>query len=444
MSSWLRMVVSAVAISVAVTATLPFAAPRSHAQVTVVRPPWRHEVAPAQAPTPGISARLWGPWDENGAEQAEAALITLIDSAWAELDIAAYGCGLDTMTEALRRAESRNVEMRIVLDPACNDPAWLHLPGALTVTNTAGGIMHDKIVVVDGATVWTGSVNFTDSGLGAGANNTENAVVISSEDVAGAYQRVIRRMHQTRRSGTSLPASPSTDFVVDGTPLHVWFSPQDQPRDKIVNVLGQATSSIRIAMNWFTDDALADAVIAAHRRGAEAVVIIDDATAQQKSSVAPALCAAGIDVYEDDFIGTVHNKFAVVDAAADNPRVLTGSANWSVNGMERNDENVLLIHDAAIASQYSDEWEEIFERSTPVCPPTATPGPTRTSTPTYTSTPTNTLTATSTPTATPTLVPSPTSTSPPTSTSTQTATATLPAPYAPASIYLPLLSASDR
>lgn len=444
MSSWLRMVVSALALTVAVTATLPFTGPVAHAELTGVRTSLRHVVAPAQEPTPSISARLWGPWDDNGAEQAESALVALIDSAWAELDIAAYGCGLDSMTEALRRAESRNVEMRIVLDPHCSAPAWLHLPGALTVTNTAGGIMHNKIVVVDGATVWTGSVNFTDSGLGAGANNAENAIVISSEDVAGAYQHTIRRMHATGRSGSSMTPAPPNDFVVDGTPLHVWFAPQDEPRDKIVNVLGQATSSIRIAMNWFTDDALADAVIAAHRRGAEATVILDDATAQQKSSVAPALCAAGIEVYEDDFIGTLHNKFAVLDAAADEPSVLTGSANWSANAMDRNDENVLLIEDAAIASQYADEWEEIFERSTPVCSPTATPTPTLTSTPSPTSTPTYPPTSTPTPTVTPTFVPSPTSTSPPTATSTQAVTAAPPEPYVPASIYLPLLSASDR
>jgi phosphatidylserine/phosphatidylglycerophosphate/cardiolipin synthase-like enzyme len=38
------------------------------------------------------------------------------------------------------------------------------------------------------------------------------------------------------------------------------------------------------------------------------------------------------------------------------PFVITGSMNWSANGEDTNDENTLIIHDAAIANQFYQEF----------------------------------------------------------------------------------------
>jgi phosphatidylserine/phosphatidylglycerophosphate/cardiolipin synthase-like enzyme len=47
----------------------------------------------------------------------------------------------------------------------------------------------------------------------------------------------------------------------------------------------------------------------------------------------------------------------IVDEGTESdPFVITGSMNWSANGEETNDENTLIIHDAAIANQFYQEF----------------------------------------------------------------------------------------
>jgi phosphatidylserine/phosphatidylglycerophosphate/cardiolipin synthase-like enzyme len=49
----------------------------------------------------------------------------------------------------------------------------------------------------------------------------------------------------------------------------------------------------------------------------------------------------------------MHHKFFTADAYSDSdPLVWTGSHNWSTNANTRNDENTVVVHDAAIAQLY--------------------------------------------------------------------------------------------
>ena len=45
--------------------------------------------------------------------------------------------------------------------------------------------------------------------------------------------------------------------------------------------------------------------------------------------------------------------------------VITGSYNFSRNAEENNDENVLIIHDTAIAAAYLAEWERVWDEAGP-------------------------------------------------------------------------------
>ena len=51
----------------------------------------------------------------------------------------------------------------------------------------------------------------------------------------------------------------------------------------------------------------------------------------------------------------VHHKVFIVDGKT----VITGSYNPTKNGNTRNDENVLIIHDAVIAQQFEEEFERL-------------------------------------------------------------------------------------
>jgi hypothetical protein len=56
--------------------------------------------------------------------------------------------------------------------------------------------------------------------------------------------------------------------------------------------------------------------------------------------------------------GLLHHKYMVIDGhhPESNPIVITGSANWSNNAVEDNDENIVIIHNADVANQYLQEF----------------------------------------------------------------------------------------
>jgi len=83
---------------------------------------------------------------------------------------------------ALYAAMRRGVKVEIVADAAQQQAGGLplleplHRAGARVYLNTSHAASHNKIVIVDGTTVITGSYNFTQA---AQSRNAENVVVIS-------------------------------------------------------------------------------------------------------------------------------------------------------------------------------------------------------------------------------------------------------------------------
>jgi hypothetical protein len=61
--------------------------------------------------------------------------------------------------------------------------------------------------------------------------------------------------------------------------------------------------------------------------------------------------------------GIMHHKFMVVDNSnpASDPQVLVGSHNWSSSAENKNDENILIVHDANIANQYYQAFTYLYQ-----------------------------------------------------------------------------------
>ena len=74
------------------------------------------------------------------------------------------------------------------------------------------------------------------------------------------------------------------------------------------------------------------------------------------------LQGVGVNIVDAVTPGIYHHKFCIVDATnpSSDPTVVTGSHNWSSSANTGNDENTLVIHDAAIANQFlqifNQEW----------------------------------------------------------------------------------------
>jgi phosphatidylserine/phosphatidylglycerophosphate/cardiolipin synthase-like enzyme len=87
----------------------------------------------------------------------------------------------------------------------------------------------------------------------------------------------------------------------------------------------------------------------------------DDATNKQSRKI---LHQSGVDIHDrmlgGEHIG--HNKFAVyVDKAGKPQAVLSGSTNWTPNGMCAQSNNAVLIESPEVASAYLDYWKRLLE-----------------------------------------------------------------------------------
>lgn len=129
--------------------------------------------------------------------QAEQKIVDLIRSTKTSLDIAAFVFTSPVIMQAVSDANKRGVIIRVVLDKRQETSQFSCLKrfsneGISFRIDDKYAIMHNKFIVSDGATVETGSFNYT---LAAANSNAENALVIKKAPaVVKAYAQEWKRL----------------------------------------------------------------------------------------------------------------------------------------------------------------------------------------------------------------------------------------------------------
>ncbi len=146
----------------------------------------------------------------------------------------------------------------------------------------------------------------------------------------------------------------------------VYFSPDDDPRTKLVELIDNAQESILVAVYTFTEHTLAKALARAQERGVQVEVVLD-CFSRSKWGKIHTLEKAGITVhlYEptlregEKYLGIMHDKFAVFD----NTKVWTGSYNWTFKASFTNQENAVLIeNEPDVIMRFAQQFEVLKER----------------------------------------------------------------------------------
>lgn len=113
---------------------------------------------------------------------AQELVLGTIKSAQHSIQMLAYAFQAPDITQALVDAKARGVNVRVVIDKKRNQGKtskaamdFVTRNGVQLRTNDHFHIHHDKVIIVDGSTVETGSFNFAPS---AETENSENVVVI--------------------------------------------------------------------------------------------------------------------------------------------------------------------------------------------------------------------------------------------------------------------------
>ena len=153
-------------------------------------------MAAAQAPvtSPGVNqslsqAEVVGIYFTPPSDVASA-VIEVIDQSTKEVLVQAYGFTHNGIAQALVRANTRGVAVKVLLD-AKTDSTNRYVTDLLQAQqiplrlDASHAIAHNKVIVVDGELVITGSFNFTNS---AQTRNAENLLVLKSAGLADSYK----------------------------------------------------------------------------------------------------------------------------------------------------------------------------------------------------------------------------------------------------------------
>jgi phosphatidylserine/phosphatidylglycerophosphate/cardiolipin synthase-like enzyme len=285
-------------------------------------------------------------------------LATAIDNVKNTLDIAAFEWNNPVITEAVLRAAERGVRVRMVVDNEYtveeddSTIAEMELADIPIVEDGRSALMHNKIMIMDGITVWIGAMNFTVNGV---YRNYNNLVMLRSRRAVEIYQAEFDEMFTGKQFGPRSPKTNTGSFTQDNTPIEVYFASENDVIGPIIREINAAKQSIRFMAFSFTRDDMAQAMLARSRAGVNVQGVFErTGSATQFSELTPLFCA-GLDVRQDGYSGVMHHKVVVIDGSV----VITGSFNFSDNAVESNDENLVIIRDKDLATQFLAEFDRV-------------------------------------------------------------------------------------
>lgn len=199
--------------------------------------------------------------------------------------------------------------------------------------------------------------------------------------IAGLLNDPSETQQSSVLSATSTTSSP---FVVTQTPstTQSWYElyftePGRYQADQItpleqalLNHVDAARTSIDVAYFEFDLEPLAEALIAAQRRGVKVRLVYDDEHSDHDPQTKE-MVSAGISAIPDLRSAYMHNKFMIFD----NDCVWTGSFNFTQNATYKNNENAIYFCQKELTQNYSQEFIELFVSQFGPNSPSDTPHP---------------------------------------------------------------------
>jgi phosphatidylserine/phosphatidylglycerophosphate/cardiolipin synthase-like enzyme len=332
------------------------------------------QVISEPSPTPLIVQPVIGEWyqlyftsptypDEPAAraETIMQGLIGVINKAQRKLDIAVYELNLDEIGDALLTARNRGVAIRLVTDSDSleEDETLIRLEtaGLPIVPDERSPIMHNKFVVVDGQAVWTGSWNFTSNDT---YRNNNHGLYIQSPELAQNYAAEFEEMFSQKAFGPTSPSrTPHPRFQLGNTLIETCFAPEDECASQLIVLIRQAQQNIRFMAFSFTHEEIGQAVIDRAKAGVIVQGVFETRGSETESSELGRMKKQKLDVWQDGNPYTLHHKVFIIDDKI----VILGSFNFSDNADQANDENMLVIHNPDLASQFLVEFNRVYTQA---------------------------------------------------------------------------------
>ncbi|MBW2965007.1 hypothetical protein KY363_06125 [Candidatus Woesearchaeota archaeon] len=273
-------------------------------------------------------------------------MLLWLDAANESIHCALFEIGLEELQSKLARRSSE-VDVKVVTDTDYYDEvSWL----PFVRQDNRSGLMHDKFCVLDGKAVWTGSFNPTYNG---NFKNNNNVIFYQSQLLAAAYEAEFSEMW----NGTYGKGARSTEnsFMINGKNVSVYFCPEDWCANKVIYALHNASKSIDFMTFSFTHDGIGKEIVERMDAGVKVRGVFEKSQNNDYTEIYK-LNSSGAAVRWDSNPNNMHHKVFIID----NSTVITGSFNPTASGDEKNDENLLIIHDPEVAREYMKEFAYVW------------------------------------------------------------------------------------
>lgn len=294
---------------------------------------------------------------------ADEALAEAIGQARFQVDLAIYRLDLWNVRDALLQAHRRGVNVRVVTesDLAEGEEIQSLLSAGIPVKGDQGqGLMHQKFMVIDQEDVWTGSMNFTLQGV---YRNDNHLIHVRDPSLAENYETEFNEMFEDQLFGDMVrPDTPHPILEIQGAQIETYFSPDDHPRERILSLIQGAEEQILFLAFSFTSDSVAEAMIKRAQAGVTVRGVLDTSQSyNDEGSEWKRFQNSGLEVRLDGNPEKMHHKCILIDGEI----VITGSYNFTESAETKNDENVLIIHSAALAEDFIQEFQRVFRKGRP-------------------------------------------------------------------------------
>ena len=273
---------------------------------------------------------------------------------------ALYDIDLKNVINSLS-SKSRNADVKVVIDNSNNSS---QIKGNGLRMSTGGQLMHNKFCAIDNKIVLTGSFNPT---YNDNNRNNNNVMVIYSKTLAGNYEDEFEELWNGEFGKGK--AVKNQIMYVNDIEIENYFCPEDCSSElsssitkdsglnKIIELIKNAKKSIQVASYTFSNEKIADELIKARGRGVNVTIITESKQKNVQGSQYQRVKDFGLNIRLDGNKYNMHHKFMVVDGKI----VETGSPNFTLAGFNKNDENMLIIHDKGISLKYLDEFNGVFD-----------------------------------------------------------------------------------
>jgi len=352
-------------------------------------------------------------WLSRGLFEAIIRFIKQAQNNTYKLRVALYELDYPPVMQELKKAQNNGADVKIIYSDKkgesqsnANETTLFNAGFALDDRQTtfarknSGGIFHNKffILIKDNkpAEVFTGSTNISEGGI-FGHSNVGHC--IKDETIAAKYLKYWEELKSDPAKDDldnkveKIQGNIQAEDIQEG--VSVIFSPRtdDTMLDVYVKAFSKATQLANITLPFNVDKRFMT-VLDKRTEPVRYITLNKDKEPDKKKKGTDIILKEGMDYVQhfrghgDVFIAPggkieegwsqwlketltgfngsvvlyIHTKFMLIDALTSEPIVITGSANFSENSIDSNDENMLIIKgNTRVADIYLGEYFRIFD-----------------------------------------------------------------------------------